>query len=789
MKKKTFTRWLAGILTATMVVGSLGITAGAIPMDGNSDSNLDAQARLDAITQIYTKNLVPKDTTYAPKVEKCDNADEILGGKVLPTAWDTISILPECRKQKPWGICWSFAATGITEIATINAGLADKSVDFSEWFQAYITNNSTGKYTNGDIVEYEKKTVSYPSYGGSANNGIASMMNWYGAVTEADEPYDSDEKHAEENTPNELNSTDEMARNAIHVQGYRYYDLADTELVKNAIMESGAVTVGYNSSAGDYKIVDRNGKEEIIYYSGSAGKKGSANHDVMIVGWDDSFSKELLATVDGEVPENDGAWLIRNSWGSDWGPMNGYFWISYDEITMEDYVVQVLVDSKDNYDHNYQYDMPYVRANYSNMDEIKFANVFNISRNKGGSEEIDAVAFYCMNEGAEYAIQLYKFVNETEFNGNPEDGEPLYAQPICGKIIAQGYYTIPVPSVVVDEGVTIIPVITIKKDGDKVYCAQEAMSSERSLYEEEKVVAVKKTVTVANPRESYIYDEGKWMDYVDEVCIGDAEIYKGNLCIKLYTKDKEGTTDPIREFINRMYEILLGRTVEPEGLKNWYNSIKTGETSASQFVSAIANSQEFAEKEYSDASTVEKLYEAMLNRKADSDGLVGWTNVLANSKIINSVVYGMAGSKEFVELCKQYGIEVGNEESNNQRVLNSGIKAFVQRCYTEALGRDYDEDGLKDWCNRITSAENIKVAAKETATNGFFHSEEFMKKETSNDDYVKILYKTFLGREYDEEGFKDWTGRLGSGVSRDEVLAGFADSKEFADIMASYGIK
>lgn len=56
-------------------------------------------------------------------------------------------------------------------------------------------------------------------------------------------------------------------------------------------------------------------------------------------------------------------------------------------------------------------------------------------------------------------------------------------------------------------------------------------------------------------------------------------------------------------------------------------------------------------------------------------------------------------------------------------------------------------------------------------------------------DYVKVLYRTFLGREYDEEGLNYWLFQMRVyGMSRDTVLNEFANSKEFKQIMAQYGL-
>ena len=67
-------------------------------------------------------------------------------------------------------------------------------------------------------------------------------------------------------------------------------------------------------------------------------------------------------------------------------------------------------------------------------------------------------------------------------------------------------------------------------------------------------------------------------------------------------------------------------------------------------------------------------------------------------------------------------------------------------------------------------------------------SEEFTKRNLSDADYVETLYETFLGRASDAAGKADWVGQLDAGKSRDEVMKGFAYSKEFREIMSAYGL-
>lgn len=64
-------------------------------------------------------------------------------------------------------------------------------------------------------------------------------------------------------------------------------------------------------------------------------------HELSIVGWDDNYPKENFTIQ----PKNDGAFIVLNSWGSEWGK-NGYYYISYESDNFFESIVGIISSSK-----------------------------------------------------------------------------------------------------------------------------------------------------------------------------------------------------------------------------------------------------------------------------------------------------------------------------------------------------------------------------------------------------------------------------------------------------------
>lgn len=122
-------------------------------------------------------------------------------------------------------------------------------------------------------------------------------------------------------------------------------------------------------------------------------------------------------------------------------------------------------------------------------------------------------------------------------------------------------------------------------------------------------------------------------------------------------------------------------------------------------------------------------------------------------------------------------------DSNNTDVAN-----FVTSLYSDCLGRDPDSTGLNDWCSKLS---NHVISGKEAAY-GFFFSPEFISKANSlsDDDLIDAYYRVFLNRSADPNGKSYWSEKIANTTNDVSILfTGFADSTEFAQKCASYGIE
>lgn len=240
----------------------------------------------------------------------------------------------------------------------------------------------------------------------------------------------------------------------------------------------------------------------------------------------------------------------------------------------------------------------------------------------------------------------------------------------------------------------------------------------------------------------------------------------------------------VTAFVSRLYEKVLGRTADETGIGTWVPALCERDITGAAAAQGFFFSEELLAKNLSNEDFVELLYVVLMDRASDPVGKAQWVGYLDGGTSRLGVFRGFAESVEFTNICTAYGIERGNAEGVAGRDLNPGLTAFVARLYTQALGRSYD-DSIDMWCTLINNGE---WSINRVSTEGFFDSAEFVNKGLNDEEYVKVLYNTFLGREADGGGLAFWVEQLQAGMSRTEVLSGFSESVEFAGIKAGFGL-
>lgn len=238
----------------------------------------------------------------------------------------------------------------------------------------------------------------------------------------------------------------------------------------------------------------------------------------------------------------------------------------------------------------------------------------------------------------------------------------------------------------------------------------------------------------------------------------------------------------VEDFVTRFYQLCLGRTPDQAGLDGWVNGLQAGSLTGSDVAYGFVFSAEFLNKNTNNEEYLTVLYKAFFNRQPDVVGWQGWLDAIAGGSSRQDVLDGFIFAVEFAELCDQYGIRAfEGHVAKEQRAL---VEAFVTRFYQLCLGRDPDSGGLQVWADNLLGL----VQTGADVAYGFVFSQEFLEKNTSNEDYLTILYKAFFDRQPDQAGSDTWLAELDGGKVRLFVLNGFIYSQEFSELCRKFGI-
>ena len=302
------------------------------------------------------------------------------------------------KNQHENNACWAFTASSLIETQSIYYKALTKSqADFSEAHIFY--NTARNSFENVTLDTYNRTL----STGGNSIVAASYFFNGKGPVYESAFPYSNETKFQQKSYVD--NSFDKPAISVDEFLYETHYN--DNESCTNYVISLKTrikefKSVGTNIFIDDSYMNTLNGN----YYYKYSGSSSVGNHAVVLVGWDDTIPASSFKNA-----STNGAWIAKNSWGTNWGN-NGYFYISY-----EDTIV-----CKDSY--NFKINKDYKFDKSYNSSEVFGNMVFSINGpiyitaqfDNVGNEILDRVSFAVV-ENSNYTAYLSKN-NDINDNSN-----------------------------------------------------------------------------------------------------------------------------------------------------------------------------------------------------------------------------------------------------------------------------------------------------------------------------------------------------------------------------------
>ena len=267
--------------------------------------------------------------------------------------------------------------------------------------------------------------------------------------------------------------------------------------IKNRIMEEGVIAtcIGY-----DQEYINN-----FVFYQPPS-TDFLPNHSVSIIGWDDSF----VTPADGP-----GAWLVKNSWGTNWG-FDGYFWVSYyDKWACQE--PQMGAVSFRNVEPM-QYDRVFYHDYHGWRDEATdVVEAFN----KFVTEvpmTISAISFFVATDSVNYEAKIYATFADGELSDELAS--------ISGNIGKEGFHTLDLDN----------PITLAAEDDFYIYLSLDAGGQPFDRTSDVPVLlgASYRTIVTssASADQSYYKLDGEWTDFQDYQFENTEWNGSGNFCIK-----------------------------------------------------------------------------------------------------------------------------------------------------------------------------------------------------------------------------------------------------------------
>ncbi len=448
--------------------------------DGVTVSNEDINKKQDENAKIASFDF--RGTEFYSENNKRNKANAKLS-KYDPRS---LGYMTDVKDQEKLGICWTFTGNAALESFLKRNGYGN--YQFSEEHMRWWGKDGVYDWNIGD------------EEGSTNETSVGYFTSWLGPKYEKDIPYNGKQTRLEgAKKPANYDSAplaDIQVLDVVNVA-------RDRDSVKNAIVQYGAVTSGYYNSP-QYVSSDENS----FFCNENLGQ----NHAIAIVGWDDNYSKDNFNGSGGK-PQNNGAWLVKNSWGK-YNSEGGYLWISYEDKTILSFTDNYSIARVQKNKGQKMYQHEYSLSSMLKDKVVSAANRFNFGKN----EALQGVMFATDSGGANY--ELY-FLPE-------ENGKLNYSNKMSlksGKVPFSGYVTVDISDFPLPTGYGALMVrIDDRNNGKKA-----------SIGLEKNVSKFKMFVSKGNKGETYLLKNGKFEDLNSM-----SQFSPGNVVIKGITKHLEG---------------------------------------------------------------------------------------------------------------------------------------------------------------------------------------------------------------------------------------------------------
>lgn len=315
------------------------------------------------------------------------------------------------------GPCWAFAGLGACESNYLMQNLG-KKIDLSEMQLAYFMyrdkkteKNFSSRLKNGTL-----------KLEGNIFMVTAFLSRLSGPAKEKDLKYSTQnldllKQSLKSKSPEDYQR--EIRLRDVYFLSWNKYTNHETR--KKLIQEHGAISISFYSEVSEYHNI--NGY--YTYFNNAHGEE--TNHEVLIIGWDDNFSRDNFRPK----PSKNGAWLIKNSWGTLRGNNNGYLWIPYEQYIYGG--AAFIVEKNNKRLRHYGYDD---LGWCENLNYKWSGNIFRIREEK---ESLKEIAFYAPENNLNYEAYIYVLKNKK----SPINGDMITK--LKGVIDYAGYHTITLP--------------------------------------------------------------------------------------------------------------------------------------------------------------------------------------------------------------------------------------------------------------------------------------------------------------------------------------------------------